>query len=803
MIINKFFSSFYTYVLEYECLRKLIHLHSNKNLNRKPHPLIIKPMRIIKLFSIVAITVLLTCCNTEKARRSSLLQYDRQIDTIIEKMTLEEKINMLHAKFMFVSAGIERLGIADMKYSDGPFGVREEMEPDSWNSLGWENDKATFFPTGSALAATWSPELSYMYGTGIAHEARLRGKDMLLGPAINIQRIPTGGRTYEYLSEDPFLSSQLSVGYTRGAQENGIAVCLKHYALNNQENNRGRVNVIVGERAMREIYLQPFRAAVEEADAFGVMAAYNKVNGWWCSENEILLNKILRNDWGFAGMVISDWGGTHSTVNSVNNGLNVEMPGKRFLGDALLDSVKAGLVSEEIINQRVREILRVRLAIKPVPENEANKEITSQPAQQKIAYDIACKSVVLLKNDGVLPLRLENKPVIAVIGANAVQTMATGGLGAGVKTLYEVTPLEGLKDRIGERAEIIYASGYEPVKYGGSGRFRRRTPEELEKEAREMEITAQKLAKEAIQTAAKADIVVFIGGNNRAVETEGSDRRDIFLPSGQDKLIREIAGVNPNIITILTSGAPNDLNIVKPLSKALLISWFNGSEGGNALADILTGIISPGGRLPFTLPVKLEDSPAYALGNYPQGNSSSDIFASLVTKSESEKQAGQGNENTEKKDPDAAYYSEESLVGYRWYDTKNIPVMYPFGYGLTYTEFEYTGLKTDKEKYGKHDIIVISVDVKNTGKMAADEVVQVYVHRINPSVEWPQKELKAFSRIPLNPGESKTVTLNISVKSLRYWNEADQSWDDDLCNIELLAGASAGDIKLVKEVSLR
>ena len=309
--------------------------------------------------------LVLTGYAKQTEHKSVLLQYDKQIDEILDQMTLEEKVEMLHAKHMFVSAGAERLDIADMKYADGPFGIREEMQPDGWAPLGWENDKATFFPTGSALAATWSPELAYEYGAAIAREARLRGKDMLLGPAINIQRIPTGGRTYEYLSEDPFLSSKLSVGYTKGVQDNGVAVCLKHYVLNNQENNRGRVNVIVGERALREIYLPPFKTAVLEADAYGVMAAYNKVGGWWCAENDMLLNKILRETWGFAGMVISDWGGTHSTVDAITNGLNVEMPGKRFFGAALLDSVKAGVVSEELINQRVREILRVRMAIKP------------------------------------------------------------------------------------------------------------------------------------------------------------------------------------------------------------------------------------------------------------------------------------------------------------------------------------------------------------------------------------------------------------------------------------------------------
>lgn len=757
-------------------------------------------MKISNILAIAAIAIPLSGFTAEKGHPSALLQYDKQIDGIISQMTLEEKVNMLHAKHMFVSAGIERLGIADIKYADGPFGIREEMQPDGWAGLGWDTDKATFFPTGSALAATWDPSLAYSYGTGMAREARLRGKDMLLGPAINIQRIPTGGRTYEYLSEDPVLSSKLAVGYTKGVQDNGVAVCVKHFALNNQENNRGTVNVIIGERAMREIYLPPFRATVEEADAYGFMSAYNKIGGKWCAENEMLLNKILRQDWGFAGMVISDWGGTHSTVGSVKSGLNVEMPDKKYMGKALIDSVKAGLVAENIINQRVREILRVRLAIKPIPENEANKQMTSQPAQQKIAYEVACKSIVMLKNEGILPLQLKNKPVIAVIGANATQIMATGGLGAGVKTLYEVTPLEGLKKKIGDKAEIVFAKGYDATEFN---MFRRRTPEQIEKEAQEKKLNAVKLEKEALEVAAKASVVLFIGGDNRSVETEGTDRKDIFLPSGQDELIKKIAQVNPNIVTVLTSGAPNDLNAVKPASKALLISWFNGTEGGNALADVLTGNISPSGRLPFTLPVKLEDSPAYAMGNYPQGKKNADVFANLVAETDGEAKAQAKKEDAQKADANTAYYSEESLVGYRWFDTKNVQVMYPFGYGLTYTTFGYDKMKTDKKKYGANDVINVSVKVKNTGKVAADEVVQVYVHRINPSVEWPVKELKAFSRVPLKAGESKNVTLQIPVKDLQYWNETKQAWDNDLCNIELMVGASAGDIKLKKSVALK
>jgi beta-glucosidase len=555
---------------------------------------------------------------------------------------------------------------------------------------------------------------------------------------------------------------------------------------------------------MREIYLPPFQAAVTEGGAYGVMAAYNKVNGWWCAENDILLNKILRDDWGFAGMVISDWNGTHSTVNAIKNGLNVEMPTKRFLGDALIDSVKAGLVSEELVNQRVREILRVRMAIDPIPPEKANLEVTSQPPQQKIAYEVASKSIVLLENDGILPLDLAAKPVIAVIGANAEQKMSQGGLGAGVKTLYEVTPLEGLKNKIGDKAEIIYAKGYESTASGFGSMFRRRTAEEREKEAREKEEKAKVLMQEAVEVASKAGVVLFIGGNNRTVETEGSDRRDIMLPAGQDQLISEIARVNPNIVTVLVSGAPNDLTVVKPLSRALLISWFNGTEGGNALADVLTGNISPGGRLPFTLPLKLEDSPAYALGNYPQGTRGSDVFANLVAQTEkTEKPEEKQIEKDLKNDPNTAIYSEESLIGYRWFDTKKLPVMYPFGYGLTYSEFEYANLKTDREKYGQNDVIKLSLELKNSGPVTADEVVQAYVHRINPSVEWPYKELKAFSRETLAPGEIRQVTLEIPVKSLQYWDEKLQSWNDDLCNIELQVGASAGNVLVKKEVTLK
>jgi len=716
---------------------------------------------------------------------SALSNYDAQIDAIIAKMTLEEKVNMFYGIRMFSSAGVPRLGIADMEFADGPFGIREELMPNSWMPAGLGNDLATFFPTGSALAATWSPKLAYDYGTAIGTEGRIRGKDMLLGPAINIQRIPTGGRTYEYLSEDPFLSARLAVGYTKGAQDQGIAVCIKHFALNNQENNRGQVDVIVSPRTMREIYLPPFEAAVKEGDAWGVMAAYNKINGYWCSENELLENKILRNEWGFKGLIISDWGGTHSTAPAITAGLNIEMPQGDYLSAKLLDSVKAGIVSEDIINQRVREILRVRLHVKPVPGDEANRIIASQPREQQTAYEVASKSIVLLKNDKAqLPLDISKYKKIAVIGENALQRNATGGVGAGVKTLYEITPWQGLKDRLGNRVTLTYAPGYKEYRRFPNG-YGVGTPPSPYTSA------DPKLLEEAVKVAKDADIVLFFGGTNREIETEGSDRESISLPSGQDELIKALAEANPNIVTIIVAGAPVDLNAVNQYSPAILMSWFNGSEGGHALADVLLGTVSPSGKLPFTLPARLEDSPAYSLKNYPQtSDTSPDIFVNLVDGSDSKRKAAStGNKNV-------AYYSEELLVGYRWFDTKNIKPLFPFGHGLSYASFQYADIKTDKAKYALEETIKVSVNVTNTGKTDADEVVQAYIHRLNNKIFFPYKELKSFDRVSLKAGETKTVTLEIPVKNLRYWDEKKYDWVLEKGTVEILVGASSGDIRL-------
>ena len=734
-----------------------------------------------QLLNYAAVVILSASVTTSLAQTypSRLLQNEPQIESIIKSMTLEEKINMLHGKNMFSSAGIPRLGIADVEYADGPFGIREEMEPHSWNSANLTTDSATFFPTGSALAATWSTEWTYAYGKGMSREARLRGKDMILGPAINIQRIPTGGRTYEYLSEDPLLSGMLAVAYTRGSQDDGTAVCLKHYALNNQEDYRGFVDVRISDRAMHEIYLRPFEMAVREADAWGVMAAYNKVNGRWCSENEHLLTTVLRQQWGFPGMVISDWGGVHSTVDAVTAGMNVEMPGSRFMGQALLDSVKAGKVSEAVIDQRVREILRVRLTVKPVAKETANSLPVGNPEEMATALEVARRSIVLLKNEALLPIDLKRVKRIAVIGENAVTKMALGGVGAGVKTRCEITPLEGLQTLFGNSVSITYAPGYKS--FDRESRNKRMIPQQP---------ADSQLMAEAVEAAKKADLVIFFAGDNREVETEGSDRKSITLPSGQDELATALAKANQRLVTVIVSGGPVDISTVNKVSGALLASWFNGSMGGKALAEVLTGKVSPSGKLPMTWPNRLEDVPAYATGTYPQhidNNNQGDIFVDITR-----------NRSNDRRQQLIANYAEESLVGYRWYDRKQAPVAYPFGFGLSYAQFVYSNLEVQPTSEG----FDVKFDLANTSAVDAEEVAQVYVSRPSSKIERPVKELKGFQRIALKAGERRTVTIPVRRADLCHWDESSQSWMLEPGSMTVLVGGSSDSLPLNKDTAI-
>ena len=716
---------------------------------------------------------------------------DKKINKIIAQMTLEEKVEMLHSKTNMSSEGVPRLGIQDIKYTDGPFGIREE-NGDGFRSLGWTLDSATYFPTGSALAATWSKEMAYKNGWAMGKEGRLRGKDIILGPAINIQRLPVGGRTYEYLSEDPVLSARLSVEYTKGSQDAGTAVCLKHYALNNQETDRGSVDVIADERTMREIYLKPFEAAIKEGGAMCVMPAYNKVNGFYCSENAQLNNEILRDEWGFKGMTVSDWGGTHSTMGAALGGLCVQMTGDNYFGQALIDSVRNGALDEAVVDEKVREILRLRFAIDPVPEDVANTIMTSQPETQKIAYEIAQKSIVLLKNEaGNLPIAKDVKK-IAVIGQNAVLTTAAGGIGAGVKTLYEISPLEGIQARA-EKAgvEVVYAPGYKNYQMRMGWGSPSAGPV-IPLVANSIDEPADPaLLAEAVALAKDADMVIFFGGTNKSIETEGSDRKNIDLPCGQNEVIKALYEANPNVATVLISGGPTDLRYLEPYSPAIVQGWWNGLEGGTALAEVLFGDIAPSGKLPFTFPLKLEDSPAYATGSFPGEGSGEDLFTLMYRLDATGYTREQIQEYIASLPDPVSEYREGILVGYRWYDTKDVPVMYAFGHGLSYVEFEYGPLTCKQKK----DKIQVSFDLKNLGDMEADEVAQLYVKRLDSKVERAEKELEAFERVALKAGETKNVTLEFPLSELAHWDNETNGWVLEPGKIEILVGSASNDIR--------
>ena len=737
----------------------------------------------------------LAACSAAQSPQDKLTVNDKKIDKVIAQMTLEEKVNMLHSKTNMSSAGVERLGIADVHYADGPFGIREEGVPNGFQSAGWKLDSATYFPTGSALAATWSREMAYLYGTGMGTEARLRGKDVILGPAVNIQRLPVGGRTYEYLSEDPILSAALSLEYTKGVQDKGTAVCIKHFAVNNQETNRGSVDAQVDERTLREIYLKPFESAIIEGGAMSVMPAYNKVNGDYCSENEHLLNEILRGEWGFKGFTVSDWGGTHSTMGAMLHGLNVQMTGSNYLGQPVLDSIKVGKLTEEMVNEKVKQILRVRYAIEAVPEDVANTKMTSQPECQDIAKKVAEKSIVLLKNEGKLPIAKDVKK-IAVIGQNAVLKTQSGGMGAGVKALYEVTPLEGIQKRAGADVQVTYAPGYKnfPGRRWGPPSA---TVNPLEAAAIDEPADPALLA-EAVALAKDADLVIFFGGTNKSIETEGSDRQNIDLPVGQNEVVAALFEANPNLVTVLISGGPTDLRQLEPVSPAIVQGWWNGTEGGTALAEVLFGDIAPSGKLPFTFPMQLEDSPAYAMGNFPDKNAGGDLFTLMYREDVMKMSREERQKLIDAMPKPVSKYTEGALVGYRWFDTKNVKPMYAFGHGLSYVDFEYGAIKAAAKK----DVVKVTFTLTNKGGMAADEVVQLYVARPEAKVEWPAKELKAFDRVSLAAGETKTVTLEIPVKDLRYWNVEKNAWDMEHGKLVLLLGAASDDIRQQAEVTI-
>ena len=696
------------------------------------------------------------------------VQMEKRIEKLIKKMTLEEKVGLLHGNSKFYVAGVERLGIPEWSLSDGPHGVRAEINRHDWAYAGWTNDSASYFPTGTAFAAAWNPELAYRRGEVLGEEARWRKKDVLLGPGVNIIRSPLCGRNFEYMSEDPYMNSVLAVAYIKGLQSRDVACSVKHFAVNNQETNRTTIDVECSERALREIYLPAFKAAVQEGGALTVMAAYNKFRGEFCAENNYLVRKILRNEWGFDGVYVTDWGAAHSTVPSMEAGLDLEMGTlidkyeDWYYANPLIEAVKSGKVPMSLVDEKVGDVLRVMIKTNVLdPKKRFGPGSMNTKEHQQATYDAAAEAIVLLKNqNNLLPLDFSSIKSLAVIGDNATRKHSNGGLSSEIKAVYEVTPLGALRAKWGDKVDIRFAQGYEKLSTfvegsnngQSSGTFSSKTQE------------SDALLKEAVEVARTSDVALLVCGLNHDYDTESFDRLNMDIPYGQVELIQEVVKANPRTIVVMIAGSPLNMAAVDICSPAIVWAWFNGMEGGNALVDVLSGKVNPSGKMPFTTPVSLDQSPAHALGNFP----GRDLKVN---------------------------YEEDILVGYRWFDTKGLPVVYPFGYGLSYTTFDYSNLNTDKETYDQADTIQATFTLTNTGDREGAEVAQLYVSDPVCSVMRPVKELKGFKKVFLKPGESRRITLDIPVSSLAFYSEAQSQFVVEPGEFILQLGASASDIK--------
>ena len=702
---------------------------------------------------------------------------ETRVEDALSRLTLEEKIGLIHAQSKFSSAGVERLGIPEVWCTDGPHGIRPEVLWDQWDQAGWTNDSCTAFPALTCLAATWDVELSHLYGKSIGEEARYRNKDILLGPGVNIFRTPLNGRNFEYMGEDPYLSARMVVPYIQGVQENGVAACVKHFALNNNEIHRNTTNVIVDDRTLHEIYLPAFKAAVQEGKAWSIMGSYNLYKNQHCCHNQYLLNDILKGEWQFDGVVVSDWGGTHSTPQAISNGLDLEFgtgtnglsggsknPYDRYyLAQPYLDLIRSGKAGTRELDDKVRRVLR--LIFRTAMNRQAPFGSFASPEHFAAARTISEQGIVLLKNkENLLPIDTTQVRNLLIVGENAIKMMTVGGGSSSLKTQHETTPLEGIRNRLGNTVQITYELGY--VGHTGGVYNKVSTGQNLS-ESR----TAGQLTADAVKAARKADCVIFIGGLNKSggQDCEGADRKDMSLPYGQDSLIEALYRANRNLIAINISGTA----VAMPWADrvpAIVQSWYLGSEAGPALAAVLTGDVSPSGKLPFTIPVKLEDVGAHKLGNYPGTKRS--------------------NENIWDE-----HYSEGLFVGYRWADKEKIKPLFAFGHGLSYTTFKYGKATTDRKTMTPGGQVTVTVPITNTGQREGAEVVQLYLSDRQSSLPRPVKELKGFSKIKLKPGETKTVTFTLNEESLSYYNDRQKQWVAEPGDFDVWIGAASDDLR--------
>jgi beta-glucosidase len=718
-------------------------------------------MKSLRLPLVIIIVFLILSCS-QKEQITTASRTEEKIDSLINAMTLEEKVGMIHASSSFTSGGVKRLGIPEWTMSDGPHGVRKEHGRD-WMPDQNVADSVTYLPVGITLAATWNPELGYAFGKVLGEEAAFRGKDVILGPGVNIIRTPLNGRNFEYMSEDPYLTSRMAVGYIKGVQDQGISACVKHFAANNQETDRNIVNVEMTERALREIYLPAFRAAVTEGGVNTIMGAYNKFRGQYCTHNQYLINEILKGEWNFKGAVISDWGAVLNTMEALSNGTDLEMGtdlsmlpnpdyNKFFLADTVIALVKSGNVSEKLIDEKVRRILGVMF--KTGMFNSRKTGAVNTVPHQQTALNVAEEGIVLLKNEGLLPLKRESIRSIAVIGENAVRKHAGAGGSSQVNAKYEVTPLAGLQKLVGNSATVKYAAGYMVTKDGKA---------------------EKKLIDEAVQLARSSDAVVLVGGwihgysdawNDNAYDAEGQDKPNMILPFGQDDLISAVLKANRNTIVVMMGGGPMAMPWIDQ-SQAVLFTGYPGMEGGNALARIIFGDVNPSGKTSFSFPKKLEECPAHKIGEYPGLNK-------------------------------RVEYKDDVFVGYRYYDTYDIDPLFPFGHGLSYSNFKYSDLVVRTAD----DTVIVKLSITNEGKLPGAEVIQIYIHDDEAAVKRPTKELKAFRKVFLTPGQTQVVEMKLGLDAFQYYDETKKQWVLEPGKFTINAGSSSKDIRLTKDVVL-
>ena len=702
---------------------------------------------------------------------------EARVEDALSRMTLDEKIAAIHAQSTFSLPGVKRLGIPELWTSDGPHGVRPEVPWNDWGNPGWNNDSCVAFPALTCLAATWNREVAGLYGKALGEEARFREKDVILGPGVNMYRSPLCGRNFEYMGEDPFLAGKLSVPYIQELQKNGVAACVKHFACNNEERHRHKTDVEVSERALREIYLPAFEMAINEGGALSIMASYNLFRGTHCCHNGYLINDILKGEWGFDGLVMSDWAGTHDTKEAVLGGLDVEFGtkvGKKmpagesvydiyYLANPYKEGILSGEYSIEGLDERVRRVLRLTFKT----AMNVDKPFGSMCTQEHldVARKVSQEGIVLLKNDdNTLPVRKARK--ISVVGENAYKKMCIGGGSSMLKPIHEMSPLEGILERaaLDKDIEVVWSRGYvgdTTTTQDGICSFQKLADDRPKAE----------LIAEAVENSRDADCVIYVGGLNKSLyqDCENRDRLEYGLPYGQDELIMALAEVNPNVNVVIISGNAVAMPWIDNV-KSVLFGWYGGSEAGRAIADVLFGDVNPSGKLPFSIPVKLEDNPAHYNGK------------TFPTRGKN-------------------YYDEGIFLGYRWHEKMNIKPLFAFGHGLSYTEFEYGDIKLSSKKI-RNGKLTVKVPVTNVGKVAGSEVVQIYVHDCESSVERPAKELKGFDKVYLEPGETKIVTIELAPDAFRFFDEATMAWKTEAGEFEILACSSSDNIRKSAKVVL-